>query len=298
MPLVSVVIPTHNRSALLKRAVESVLQQTFAALECIVVDDASVDNTAQVVQGFADERVVYVRHENNRHASAARNTGITHARGSLVAFLDDDDEWLPTKLAKQVRLIQSLPGQVGLVYCWMDYYDGQGKLVARHHPTYRGYVFPYVLDRQRIGGCPTLLVRRGILTPELMWDESLHRGNDGDFIRRVCQRYEVDFVPEVLVRVHTGHGHQRITDSKESSIRYAIRGQEIKLVKFRGELAKYPKQTANIYAIIAYHHFQLGDWRRGVALYGKAVHTCPFSAQVYVGLMRSVKAVLLRRRTT
>ena len=91
--LVSVVIPTHNRGDLLPRAIRSVLQQTYLNLQCIVVDDASTENTAQVVYQFEDDRLVYLFHESNRGASAARNTGIAHAKGKLIAFLDDDDEW-------------------------------------------------------------------------------------------------------------------------------------------------------------------------------------------------------------
>ena len=295
MPLVSVVIPTYNRSELLRRAVESVLGQTLADLECVVVDDASTDATAQIIAGFDDERLVYVRHENNLHASAARNTGIAAAKGRLVAFLDDDDEWFPKKLARQVDLIQSLPSRFGLVYCWMDYCDPHGNVVRRHCPVHRGYVFPQVLDRQRIGNSSTLLVRREVLTPDLVWDESLYRGNDGDFIRRVCRKYEVDFVPEVLVRVHTGHGHQRITNTTDSGIQEAIKGQMVKLVKFRDELTKYPRQAANIYAIIGAHYSQLGDRRRSLAMYFKALRVCPYCVEVYVSFMRSLKAELEMR---
>lgn len=109
MPEVSVIIPTHNRQRLVSRAVRSVLNQTYEDLECIVVDDASSDGTPQVIQTIEDERLVYLRHDRNRGASGARNTGIRAAKSSLIAFLDDDDEWLPEKLVKQVPLLKALP---------------------------------------------------------------------------------------------------------------------------------------------------------------------------------------------
>ena len=120
-PLVSVIIPTHNRADLVPLAIQSVLQQTYTNLECIVVDDASTDNTEETVRTIIDERIIYLRHENNKHASAARNTGIKYARGEFIAFLDDDDEWLPTKLEKQVPFLLNLHEKVGMIYCWMDY---------------------------------------------------------------------------------------------------------------------------------------------------------------------------------
>jgi glycosyltransferase involved in cell wall biosynthesis len=289
-PLVSVIIPTHNRSDLLPKAICSVLRQTYTNLECIVVDDASTDDTERVVQQLADERLVYLRHETNQGASATRNTGIAHAKGDFIAFLDDDDEWLPTKLEKQVPHIQSLPASVGMVYCWMDYYDDQGRLVIEHHPTYRGYVFPYVLDQQRIGGCPTLLVRRPVIEKVGSFDESLPRGNDGDFIRRVCLKYEVDFIPEVLVKVRVGHGHERITSKLDTDgVWYAIKSQEIKLAKFKNELPKYPKQEANILASIGYYYSLLPDWKTCVHFFSRAVGKSATSRGVYAHMLRSLK---------
>ena len=204
-PLVSVIIPTHNRADLVPRAIHSVLNQTFTDLECIVVDDGSVDDTQQVVQSIDDDRLIYLRHEVNQNASSARNTGIAHAKGPLIAFLDDDDEWLTTKLEKQVPFIQSLPESVGLVYCWMDYYDQNDQLVKKYHPTRKGHIFQYALDGQPIGGCPTLLIRRSVIDKIGGFDESIRRGDDDDFIQVQTIRYvggfQVDGIPGSASRI-------------------------------------------------------------------------------------------------
>lgn len=274
----------------------SVLNQTYEPLELIVVDDASDDGTADLVDSFDDPRVSYYAHETRRYASAARNTGINSARGEYIAFLDDDDEWLATKLAKQVALITGAPKDVGMVYCWMDHFDARGQLVGETHPTLRGHVFPQMLDRPRLGGCPTLLVRREVFDRIGGFDEQLPRGNDGDFMRRVCLKYAVDVVPEVLVHVHLGHGHERITSFDEQGIRNSLKSHRAKLLKFREELPKYPTQTASIYASIAHHYSQLGEWKNSVAFYLKAVRTAPTSGHVYFTALHSVKERLTRPR--
>jgi glycosyltransferase involved in cell wall biosynthesis len=271
--LISVIIPTHNRADLLPRAIGSVLSQSYKNLECIVVDDASADNGEAVVDQLDDDRLVYLRHETNRGASAARNTGIAQAKGEMIAFLDDDDEWLPSKLEKQVSLLKVAPPQVGMVYCWMDYYD-HGRLIKEHHPTYRGYVFPHVLDRQRIGGCPTLLVRRSVLDDVGGFDESLPRGNDGDFIRRVCRKYHVDLVPEVLVNVYVGHT-DRITSTSESGLLNRIKGGKNKLEKFASELDHYPQAHANILGQLAVTYQKLGEYGKAWTNFRKALQIAP-----------------------
>ena len=97
-PNVTVVLPTHDRAKLLRRAIDSVLSQDYQDLELIVVDDASTDDTQTVVQQFADQRIRYVRLADRQGATAARNAGISAARGEFIGFQDSDDEWLPGKL--------------------------------------------------------------------------------------------------------------------------------------------------------------------------------------------------------
>ncbi len=271
---VSVIIPTYERAALLSRAIDSVLGQTYRNFECIVVDDSSSDNTTEVVESFDDARIRYFRHHTNRHASAARNTGIAQARGDLIAFLDDDDEWLPKKLEKQVPLLVDASPEVGMVYCWMDYFDANGKLIKEHHPTFRGDVFRHVLDRQRIGGCPTLLLRRSVVEDVGGFDESLPRGNDGDFIRRVTRDYHVDYVPEVLVHVHVGHGAS-ITSSSEQGLRNRLTGGETKLEKFPSALKQYPQIHAKILCELAVTHQRLGEHRQAWSRFRQAVQVAP-----------------------
>jgi glycosyltransferase involved in cell wall biosynthesis len=118
VPVVSVIIPTHNRSFMLREALESVLAQSLADLEIVVVDDGSVDNTRQVVESFADPRVVYV-YQENAGRSTARNRGIQVSCGKYVAFLDDDDLFLSGKLELQAGLLDECPDAGMAVGGWI-----------------------------------------------------------------------------------------------------------------------------------------------------------------------------------
>src|SRR3954454_14751931 len=116
MAKVSIVIPTRNRAELLSRAVRSVLRQTYPDWEVLIVDDASSDDTGDVVQHICDRRVRYWRHPVNEGVAADRNTAMAHSTGRYVAFLDDDDEWFPEKLANQIECFDGLSTAVGLIY--------------------------------------------------------------------------------------------------------------------------------------------------------------------------------------
>lgn len=100
MQKVSVIIPTHNRSDRMIRAVDSVRKQTYKNLEIVIVNDASVDDTEEVVRKIDDERIVYLKIEKSQGANHARNVGVSHSTGEYLAFLDDDDEWFDEKIEK------------------------------------------------------------------------------------------------------------------------------------------------------------------------------------------------------
>jgi glycosyltransferase involved in cell wall biosynthesis len=114
-PLVSVIIPAYNQAEFLGDAIRSVLEQTYANIEAIVVDDLSPDNTAEVVQSFRDPRLRYIVHDRNRMLAAARNTGMRAARGDIFALLDADDYFDRSKLAMHVEFLRCNP-EIGVSY--------------------------------------------------------------------------------------------------------------------------------------------------------------------------------------
>src|SRR5215471_7855638 len=142
MPKVSVIIPTHNRAEFLRSAITSVLNQTYQDFEIIVVDDASTDKTPEVVASFHDGKIKYIRHDANKGDAGSRNTGIRNSSGDFLAFLDDDDEWLPEKLQMQVGLLRNSRVKVGGVYTGSLRIDKTtGKILAIDIAGKRGDLF-------------------------------------------------------------------------------------------------------------------------------------------------------------
>lgn len=200
VPTVSVIIPTYNRAHLLGRAVKSVQSQSYKDFELIVVDDGSVDNTREVMGGFNEKGIVYIKHSWNKGISAARNTGIRHAKGKYVAFQDSDDEWLPEKLERQIRIFEGSGQDTGVVYTGMwRIKNKRKKLIPSHAIKKReGNIHAKLLEKCFVG-IPTTLIRKECFRTVGMFDEDLCRFTDWDMWIRISQHYEFAYIDEPLV---------------------------------------------------------------------------------------------------
>lgn len=246
IPKVSVIIPTYNRAELLPRAVDSVLAQTFTNYEIIIVDDCSPDNTQAIISEFDDSRIRSLRHERNQGASAARNTGIEYARGEYIAFLDDDDEWLPINLEEQVRILDSSSHRVGLIYGWMDTVeDSSGRLILGSRDTMSGDVFEDALGLN-FPPTPTLLVRSSVAREVGGFDESLTIYEDPDFFLRISQRYEVSVLPKVVAKRHVEHGKDRLSDNTPEMLATSSEILTAYMDRFSSELDRHPKACSSV----------------------------------------------------
>jgi glycosyltransferase involved in cell wall biosynthesis len=205
VPLVSVIIPTHNRARLVERAIRSVLDQDFTDFELIVVDDGSTDSTKTLLESFQGRLKPIV--QENKGVSAARNRGIRSSRGALLAFLDSDDEWLPKKLTRQVELYSP---ERPLFIChtgetWIR--DGREVPQRNYHRKQGGLFFERALKRCLISPSSVMVSRR--LLDEVGWfDESLPAAEDFDLWLRITAFHDVDFIPESLVIKHGGANDQ------------------------------------------------------------------------------------------
>ncbi len=237
---VSVVIPTHNRAALLPRAMRSVLAQTYRDLELIVVDDASTDDTERVVASFDDPRIRYIRHDGRRGAAAARNAGIRAARGAYIAFQDSDDEWLLEKLDKQMQVLRANGRSAEVVYCgFLRWRGGSAHYVPEPSVTVRqGDILTQLLLGNFVS-TQTLLLRRQCIENAGGFDERLARFQDWELAIRLAKAHEFRCVDEPLVLVHETPGNITGDDAA------GIRALEIILEKHDAELRQNPATLAS-----------------------------------------------------
>lgn len=290
-PLVSVVIPTYNRERTIARAIRSVLSQTYRDLELIVVDDASHDATRKRVETFTDPRLRYIGHTTNLGGSAARNTGIEQSRGEYLAFLDSDDEWLPTKLEAQLPLFRSSPS-LGIVYCSATYLTGAGAVVRHRVARHRGNVYrQLLLSNEIVGSTSAAVVPRAVLGRIGGFDVDLPARQDIDLWVRIAREYTVDFVADPLVQIDQGDRGDRISASQVNK----LRARELFLEKHRADLRRegvehvYLRDTARLY------QSRLGASACARGLYLQAIRAHRGDALSYLGLASTyVPGVVLR----
>jgi glycosyltransferase involved in cell wall biosynthesis len=211
-PLVSVIIPNYNYANYLPEAVDSVLNQTYPNIELIVVDDGSSDNSKEVLASYG-ERVVAVFQEN-QGVSATRNNGVAVSRGELIAFLDADDVWLPTKIEKQVQRFVS-DTTLGLVHVGVDEVDPDGNSLITRLEGLEGRVAGDLLmlkSQSIFGGGSGLMVPRKVFDEVGGFDLRLSTSADWDMFYQISERYAVGFVAEILVkyRVHNSNMHGNV----------------------------------------------------------------------------------------
>lgn len=297
-PMISVIIPTYNRAHLVGRAIQSVLDQTYRDFEIIVVDDASIDNTEEVVAGFNDGRIRYIRRRENRGGSAARNTGIKEAKAKFIAFLDSDDEWLSDKLRKQMDRFKISSKKVGVIYCGRcRVWDETQEVAERVIPSLRGDLFVNLLMGCFVQGS-TPVIRRDCFRKTGLFDEALPSNHDWDMWIRLSRYYEFDFIPQVLVKYHL-HGAQMTTDLDAK-----MRSREAILRKYRVDLSKYPSILSSHLSVLG-KLSSIKDNRKAASMYfWKAIELNPFYWANYLHLLLSIlaprthrKVIESRRRT-
>lgn len=215
-PRVSVVTPTVDRPAFLRRAVESALVQTVGDLEVVVVVDGPSPTTAAFAAEHPDPRVRLVQRQERGGVAAARNDGIAAARAPYVAFLDDDDVWLPQKLERQLPLLDA---GAAVVHSLIYVADGDGRVFDA--PSDRGFRlfrevaaagYPYVwLLRRSSYQINTLVVRRDAAEAAGGFDPTLPTVEDLAFVHELWRRYPLQLVDEPLAKYcfHGGNASQR-----------------------------------------------------------------------------------------
>ena len=206
-PTVDVIIPAYNICRHLPSALESVVAQTYGKWRIVVVDDGSAEETETVLKPFQERlgtQLAFYR-QTNQGPSAARNTGIRHSSGELIAFLDGDDTWLPGRLAASVACLAKRPA-AGLSYGLITRMTETGEVLdsfAGNGVYAEGKLASQIYMRKVEFPCPTVTVRRSCLEEVGLFDEAMRATEDRDLWLRIAQRYEVAFIPEVLAFYRT-----------------------------------------------------------------------------------------------
>ena len=201
---IAVIIPTYNRYELLKRAVESVLAQTYPPYEIIVIDDGSTDQTQEIQQDFPNIKYLY---QENRGVSSARNLGIINAECEWIAFLDSDDVWHEDKLQEQVKFHEENP-EILMSYTdelWIR--DGVSVKIPKKFSKHGGNIFEKCLSHCIIAPSSTI-IHKELLKRVGSFDEDLEVCEDYDLWLRVAQNYHIGLVDKKLITKYAGHEDQ------------------------------------------------------------------------------------------
>ena len=239
--LVSVIIPTYNRSKLIKRSATSVLNQTYRNIELIIVDDGSTDDTETVVNSINDSRIIYIK-QSNQGACVARNNGIVHAKGKFIAFHDSDDVWHKDKLEKQIECIQNT--QADFVFCKMAINGNSKKRLPQNFKE--GFVEESVLP---LGGSTQTFLANAEVFKKECFDVEMPRLQDFELLLRIHKRYSVYCMDEILVDYYVQD--TSISANQEK----LLKAWKLIQLKHPDIKTKYPKSRNLIARGILYYAF-------------------------------------------
>jgi len=294
-PLVSVIIPCYNGEKFIGEAIESVLNQTYQNFEIIIVDDGSTDGSRSVIKPFLnDPRIKLVEHGQNRGIPAARNTGIKMSKGEFIAFLDQDDLWLPEKLERQIAVFEHSPPDVGLVFSNINTINSKGivkeYLSERHVPLHINELSQQevlkALFLHNFIPMITVLVRRACFDTVGLLDESLRGGSDDyDFCLRLAAKYKIKYlnIPLALHRIH-GANYSNAERFFRDDVR--IMDKILSQLPFLAPLKK--KKLAILYYGLGRCYQLRGDFRHARLALWKAIQYHPLSLKPFLALLLSL----------
>lgn len=222
-PIISVIIPAYNTAKYVRAALDSVLNQTYTNLQVIVIDDASTDGTAEILDSYTDSRLEIIHFQENRGVCAARNEGLKRANGDYIAFHDSDDVWALEKLEKQIAFLEREP-EYGACFTWAVIIDENGELrelsdedVRWHYSTFHSENRDHAawLMRMLHGGnlfpLPSVLMRRTVARQVGLQNLSLLQLQDFEYWVRLLSISNVYIIPEELLK------YRRISDGNSIS---------------------------------------------------------------------------------
>ena len=285
MPKVSVIIPTYNRAEFLGCAIKSALNQTFKDIEIVVADDRSTDNTPELVRSFDDERIKYLFNEGNKGPSATRNTAILASEGEYIAFLDDDDEWLPDKLQRQVEFLDnSRPNICGVYTNRLFIEKTTGKIISDNPGTesLEGNLLYQLLIKSPIH-TSTVVIKKSCLNEIGLFDETISYMEDYDLWIRLSKNWDFQYISKPLTKAYV-HGIAHLSRNLEGQ----TAGKEKLLERYEYLFKTNRKSWGALYLCLGAQYCQLKQMKRGRKNIIKGIMKYPFSKIAYFHFFSSL----------
>jgi glycosyltransferase involved in cell wall biosynthesis len=277
MPKVSVIIPTHNRAEFLRSAITSVLNQTFQDFEIVIIDDASKDHTREVIASFNDVRIKVIHKQAGQGAAGSRNIGIMNAKYEYIAFLDDDDEWLPEKLKIQACLLNNSSQEVGGICtgCF-NIEKASGRVLSIYEPEIND------LFRENFIVTSSILLRRECFEQCGLFDENMPTSSDYDMWIRISEKFSFKVIKDALVNYFIHENN--LTRNCEKK----IRGLEILFEKYDSFFKKdYKWYSINCLDLGVFYCYK-GELQKGRKAFSKAIRMNPFEIRNYFNFILSL----------
>ena len=297
MDLISCIITTYKRPiSILKRAIDSIVSQTYKNIELIIVNDAPQDTELEEeIKNLLDEYktipIVYIVNNKNMGACYSRNTGITKARGKFIAFLDDDDEWLPTKLKKQYELM--IKADVDLVYCshYEVYRNGKIKLIEEclSKEGKNTDDFERLLCENFIGSTSYPLIKLESIKNIGGFNVDLKSSQDYELWLRFTKKYDIAYLREPLVKYHLTKGS--ISDNMENK----IQGFEYILSEFKNEYLDNKIIYNYKLNYLAFICLKKGNIKYFLYYYTKAIRIIPFTYTNFLIINKLIKRLAYKK---
>lgn len=282
-PLVSVVIPAYNSSRTIGPTIQSILNQTFSDLEVVVVDDGSKDNTVEIAKKFGERIHCFV--QENKGAAAARNRGLSEAKGEYVAFLDSDDLWLPNKLEVQLDVLKKNPN-IDAVQCGVYLVNDALQVVgANSCDPSQDSLLDFLLFRNLAGIASTLLIRKEKMLALKGFGEDLVILEDWDFACRLARKGYLKSLPDFLVlyRQHPNNRSRNVDIHVQPgfiSLRRLFSDPDLELSIRRNEL----KIWGRFFSMLAAGYFRNKEWQKGCYWTLRALKISPGMIKYFLGV--------------
>ncbi len=270
-PLVTIVIPTYERLPLLKFAVESVRAQTYTKWELIIADDGSTDGTADWVRSLDDPKIRVVSRAHNGYLGYIRNFGVDAGSGTIVAFLDSDDLWLPRKLEMQIQAMQT--SEVGWCFAGFEMMDADCNPIPMRAGEWRpksGNVIREILTTELGVSISSLMIERTLFDEVGRFNDSIYR-EDHELAMRLALRAEAVAVPDILVRIRD-HGARMSGVERSHELTAHIYGLFLAQNPPPDMAALARQIRGRHWAEAAGYRITAGEWAEGARLLGRAAH--------------------------